>query len=313
MELQMQLDSKKINDFLLSSGLEIQFQVNADCSHITSARSGGRCNALIEAPDEKVLSGIIKYLHENNAPFYIIGDGTNLLFNDGYIDMYLIKLTGDFKKMRYAGNGLISAGAGCSLAKLVIFSAKYSLDLSFLAGIPGTTGGAVAGNAGSANEGICNFIRELNYLAFSGNAIESRKAPLNKTDYGYRFCKIKDMAAINSVLIAPEKAERDEIFSRIRQRIKNKKKSQPLGWPSSGCFFKNPSGTDKSAGEMIDVCGLKGFIFGGAQISQKHANFIVNSGSASARDFFVLSHIAAMAVKDKYNIELENEVRLVGF
>ena len=309
----MQADSKKVKDFLLRSGLEIQFQVNADCSHLTSARAGGMCNALIEVPDEKILSGIIKYLHKNNAAFYIIGDGTNLLFNDGYIDMYLIKLTGDFKKMSYAGNGLISAGAGCSLSKLVMFSAKYGLDLSFFAGIPGTAGGAIAGNCGGANEGICNFIRELDYLAFFGSAIESRKAPLNKTDYGYRFCRIKDMAAISSVLIAPVKAKRDEIFSRIRQRIKNKKNSQPLDWPSSGCFFKNPSGAEKSAGEMIDLCGLKGFIFGSARISQKHANFIVNSGGASARDILVLSRIAAMAVKDKYNIELENEVRLVGF
>jgi len=183
----MQADTKRIKDFLLSSGLEMKFKVNAECSNLTSVKAGGRCNALIEVPDKKVLSGIIKYLHENNEAFYIIGDGTNLLFNDGYIDVYLIKLTGDFKKMSYGGNRLIYAGAGCSLAKLVIFSAKHGLDLSFIAGIPGTTGGAVAGNCGSANEGICNFIRELDYLAFSGNTIESRQAPLDKADYGYRF------------------------------------------------------------------------------------------------------------------------------
>ena len=306
-------DFKKITDFLTKPGLDIKIKVNADCAGMTSYRAGGKCKALIEAGSETVLSALVKYLADSNAGYFILGEGTNVLFNDGYIDLFVIKLTGDFDKIALAGNGCISAGAAASLQKLVIFAAKHSLDLSFLAGIPGTVGGAVAGNSGTTVKGICSMVKEARYLYVSNGFYGYRNYPLKTADYGYRFCILPDMAIITGILIAPETAEREDILKTIRKNIKNKKRSQPIGSRSPGCFFKNPSGSSISAGEMIDDCGLRGFHFGDCVISEKHANFIINSGNASASDVFVLSKIAAGIVKNKFNIELESEVKLVGF
>lgn len=306
-------DLQKTKDFLSRPGLDISISIGRSCAQVTSIKAGGRCAALIEVNDAENLARLVKYLIDNKALFYIIGDGTNVLFKDGFNDIFLIKLSGCFNLISIAGNGWISAGASSNLQRLIVFSAKLGFDLSYLAGIPGTVGGAVACNSGTVKKGICDYVKKVSYLSLEDGAVIAKESELEPGDYGYRYFYKQGLIVLTGILLKPDINRKEDIFNNIRQNIKNKKISQPLNSLNAGCFFKNPAGTTKSAGEIIDLCGLKRFSFGGAMVSEKHANFIVNTGDASSKDILVLSRIVKELVKNNFNIDLEYEIKLVGF
>jgi len=288
-----------------------------DVSKITSIGTGGKSICLINIKSRKDLLEIVEVLLKNNIEFVVIGSGTNILFNDGYMDIILLKLCGEFDYLKVSSSGEIFVGAAYNLQKFVVSAAKFGQDFSFLAGIPGTLGGAVVGSSGTKIVNINNFVKKIKYLSIESKKVEEKTTELNSNNYGYRYFNIPDLIPGSGVLtdtvLKGNLLGRGIIFKKIRENIKKKKLKQPLNTKNLGCFFKNPEGYSLSAGEMIDKCGLKNFWYDSARISEKHANFIENYKNAESKDVYILSKIIKDFVKDKFNKELLYEIRMIGF
>ena len=313
------LNTKKIKEFLQSTSLKLNVRFFQETFRLSSFKTGGKCICIILVNNITELCSVLDFLKKSDIGFYIVGDGTNTLFADDFIDIALIRLAGDFDYIKIAaennGNGnIISAGAAYGVERFVVNAAKSGFDFSFLAGIPGTLGGAAAGNAGNTQSGICRYVKSIRYVCFKDGFAISRETPISKDDYAYRSFRLSGLIAMTDLYLSADCAGRTEIFKKIRHNIKIKKSVQPLNTKNAGCFFKNPSAeTRYGSGEMIDMCGLKGFRYGGARVSAKHANFLENYENASAGDIYVLSKIVKDFVKNKFKINLEYEVKLVGF
>ncbi|MDZ7837154.1 MAG: hypothetical protein U5N58_03935 [Actinomycetota bacterium] len=165
-------------------------------------------------------------------------------------------------------------------------------------------GGALWGNSG----GICKFVDSIQYLSEEG---QMGSLKLDSASYGYRQFTTDRVLAVLSLQLKIPGADKDEAMEKIRNTIKQKKQTQPVGTKNAGCFFKNPAGY--SAGKLIEDAGLKGLTYGDAMVSTKHANFLINRNQATAEDIYVLSRIVSETVFLKYDIRLENEVKVIGF
>ncbi|MGM0365761.1 MAG: UDP-N-acetylmuramate dehydrogenase [Actinomycetota bacterium] len=283
------------------SGKKVWFDY--DVSTENSMGVGGRVAAFITAENIGEVEEIYRLARSQKLGFMVIGEGTNVVFNEGFINLLVLKLGKGFRYVHITGNR-IEAGGGCNLGKFVVEAARQGYDFSALAGIPGSVGGAVYGNSGN----ICSYVKAVDGLFEKGlrDRIE-----ISEGDYVYRQFRTAGLKAILSVQFKQKHADSNIIFSRIRNQIKEKKKSQPLKERSAGCFFKNPAAAP--AGKLIEECGLKGLRYGGAAVSAKHANFLINLDNASAEDVYVLSRIINDLVYYRYNIRLENEVNMIGF
>ncbi len=269
---------------------------------------GGKVHFYFIAESVNLLKKAVKLSYLEKVPVIVIGSGTNILFNEGFLDILLIKLGNYFKKIEVFPNGEIKVGAACNLGKFIVKAAIRGSDFSFLAGIPGTIGGAVKGNSGTKDFSICKCVKRIEYISIDGKLME---IDIDKDMHDYRKLLIKNISVITSIILKGKKGHKKNIFDSIRQRIKQKKNSQPLNTKNAGCFFKNPDGD--SAGKLIEESGLKGFRYGGAAISKKHANFLINYDNASAEDIFILSLIVNEIVRDRFGINLQNEVKMIGF
>ncbi|MDD5659996.1 MAG: UDP-N-acetylmuramate dehydrogenase [Actinomycetota bacterium] len=279
--------------------------------NLSTFRLKGKCPIFIIANSVDALFYLLSFLERYKINYYIIGRGSNTLIGScGNIIM--IKLGKMFDYIEFEDSHII-AGASCNLGRFVIRCAKNKYDFSFLAGIPGTIGGAVSGNCGTQIESLCDYVESIECLKVIKNKIIKEKIRLKSHNYGYRFLNIDNLVVITKVFLKKERADKELIYINIRENILKKKTNQPLGTFNCGCFFKNPLTSRKTAGELIDNLGLKGFSYGGAVISTKHANFIENGGKATPDDIHNLSKIVAGLVSEKYKIKLEHEVKLVGF
>ncbi len=287
---------------------------DVDTSELTSIKAGGgRALCYFVADKMRDLKKMIKTCIENQIDLMVIGDGTNILFSDKYIDLVLLKLGRDFDYLEFSDENKIIAGAAYKLLKFVAAAAARGYNFSNLSGIPGTIGGSVIGNSGSKYKGICDFVERVSYISNKGGNIIEETIGLGDDDFGYRYFYIPDLIVLTRIVLNARKSDRNNILEKIASSIKNKKLTQPVNVKNSGCFFKNIIGCHESTGELIEKCGLKGFIYGGARISDKHANFIENFDNASSEDIFILSKIVKNMVMDKFKIELEYEVKVVGF
>jgi len=286
---------------------------DVDTSELTSIKTGGRALCYFVADKIRDLKKMIETCMKNQIEFMVIGDGTNILFSDKYIDLVLLKLGRDFDYLEFSDGNKIIAGAAYKLLKFVVAAAVRGYDFSDLSGIPGTIGGSVMGNSGSKYKGICAFVERVSYISNKGGNIREETIGLSDGDFGYRHFYIPDLIVLTRIVLNTGKSDRNNILEKIASSIKNKKLTQPVNVKSSGCFFKNIPGCSESTGELIEKCALKGFIYGGARISDKHANFIENFDNASSEDIFILSKIVKDIVMDKFKIELEYEVKVVGF
>jgi UDP-N-acetylmuramate dehydrogenase len=303
-ELKIYLKSRRIE------GLEIYFDYNI--RNLSTFKINGSCRIFIIVNTEEALLILLNILQEKKAGYFIIGFGSNTLINDNCAEI-IIKLGKSFDFIEYSDDGLVTVGASCILGRFIIKCYKNKYDFSFLAGIPGTVGGAVSGNCGNHIETICDYIETIECFRVLKNKIVKEKIKLNHLNYGYRFLKIEHLCVITKIHFEKEKVEKGLIYNNIREKIRLKKAVQPLNTFNCGCFFKNPLNSNKTAGELIDSLGLRGFTFGGAMVSTKHANFLENNGSASSIDVFDLAKIIAGLVFDNFKIRLEYEVKLVGF
>jgi UDP-N-acetylmuramate dehydrogenase len=307
----------KVESLLKNSNIkdegDIETYYNYSLNKLSSFKTDGKCPIFIVIKNEVSLQKILNLFYENEIRFYLIGDGTNILINDKNNDYVILKLGKDFSFIDFSENDLISCGAAFNLGKFVISCCKQGYDFSFLAGVPGTVGGAVYGNSGNKTDSICNYVESIECFILGSNEIIKKRYYFKPTNYSYRCLDIRNLLAITKVYFKKERSNKKLIFGKINENIRVKKASQPLNTFNAGCFFKNPLNSKKTAAELIDELGLKGFCFGGASVSQKHANFIENSNMATPEDIFLLSRIIFGYVKDNYNINLENEVHLIGF
>jgi UDP-N-acetylmuramate dehydrogenase len=286
---------------------------NTKAAGLTSLKTGGKVLCYFVADTKEDLKKIVWFCNENGICHMMIGDGTNILFNDRYLDLVLIKLGKDFKYVDFSRKERISVGAGFRLFRMVVLAADKGYDFSELSGIPGTVGGAVVGNSGTGDKGICDFIEKITYVSTESGDIKEKDIMLKESDFGYRNLYLPDILVLTGIVFKTRKSDRDEIFNKIRSRIKKRKMSQPAGTYNAGCFFRNVREAGESSGSLIEKCGMKGFIYGGARVSPKHANFIENFNNASSEDVFVLSNIVKDKVMEKFKVRLEYEVKIIGF
>ena len=252
---------------------------------------------------------VIKILKKNNVKYKILGNGSNLLFSDKSYDGVLIKLN-ELNNIEFIGTK-IKVEAGFPLVKLSMMAAKKSLTgLEFAAGIPGTVGGAVFMNAGAYKSDMGYVVQEVKVLTPDEKIITLENREMN-FHYRTSFLKTHQNYICLEAIIKLEKGEKSAIEKVIKDRRKRRKESQPLEYPSAGSVFRNPTGM--FAGELIEKLGLKGLKKGGAMVSNKHANFIINKDNASSSDIKYLIDYVKLRVKEEYDVDLKVEQEFVNW
>lgn len=283
----------------------------------TSYRIGGPARYYVRCDALGALTSLVDVCVSENIQHLVIGRGTNLLVSDDGYDGVVIVLGRDFKGIRLDkddsdGNGgshILSAGAAALFSQVVQEALRNSLTgLEFGVGTPGSIGGALRMNAGSRDEWIGKCVRSVTLLD-GGRRLEKLMA--SSIEWGYRQTSFKpdDVILECELVLGPS----DPFFIRgkMEANLARRKRTQPLDMPSCGSVFKNPEG--HSAAKLIDEAGLKGRSCGGAQVSEKHANFIVNRGGATASDVVCLIEDVQRRVEALYGIRLETEVKFIGF
>jgi UDP-N-acetylmuramate dehydrogenase len=285
--------------------LGLKVKTNEPLAKHTTFKIGGPADFFVEVKKEGELLKLLKELKSLKLPYLVLGGGSNLLVADEGFRGVVIKITN--YELRIT-NCKIIAGAGVSLGKLVELAAENSLSgLEFAAGIPGTVGGAVRGNAGAWGEAIGDKVKRVKVLTPEG---DFKWIDGSDCQFAYRQSRFKKTNEIIwEVELELEKGDKKEIQEKIKENLA-KRASQPKE-PSAGCIFVNPK--PFAAGELIDKCGLKGIRIGDAQISPKHANFIVNLGKAKAAEVIKLIKLIKEKVKEKFGVNLEEEVFILGF
>jgi len=274
----------------------------------TTFKIGGKAWALCEVMSLRELKELLIYLTQEQIPYFVLGNGSNILVSDSGFKGVAIKLRGEFEKLD-SKNGILTAGAGVNISYLLRYCMENGLGgLEFLAGIPGTVGGAVFMNAGAFGGEVLDKVEKLMIVNPFGEVILKEKKEL---EFSYRKMHIDNGAVVVNVWFSMKPCNKEEIKKRISFYIQLKKKSQPINCLSAGCIFKNPK--EDYAGALIEKAGLKGKRIGDAEVSKLHANFIINKGNSSASDVMSLIKIIRDKVKHENGIELEPEIQFIGF
>ncbi len=298
-------DYKSIYDFAIKNGCKAEF--NEPLKKHTSFKIGGNASLFIVPEDDKALSEVLKKCTEENARVLLLGNGSNMLVCDEGIDAVVILMLREKGKIELIDNNLIKCDAGVSLTKVCRYAYEKSLSgIEFAFGIPGSVGGAVYMNAGAYGGEIKDVIVECEYMTYDG---QIRTISKDDMCLGYRTSIFNSNNFV--ILNATFKLERDEqsnIKARMDDFLSRRKDKQPLEYPSAGSTFKRPEGY--FAGALIQGSGLKGYSIGGAQVSEKHAGFVINKGNATAKDVTELIEFIKNKVKEDSGIELEPEVKI---
>ena len=286
-------------------------------SQYSTLKVGGPAEAIISVTNIEDLKRLIHWLKENDINWWIVGRGSNILVPDHGLAGVTIVLDGKFnsiEKTLAAQPGqreigaLIRVGGGCLLSKVVNYCITNSLSgLEFAVGIPGSIGGAIVMNAGAWGYEIGNLLDSATLMDNHGEVFTEERKNLAFAYRGWGMEQNTVLLYSNLILKIDSKEEIKAACSRYHEL---RKKKQPLTEPSAGSFFKNPP--KQSAGKLIDQAGLKGHSIGGAKISEKHANFIVNTGNASATDILNLMRLVQETVYKQFGIKLEPEIHIIG-
>lgn len=292
----------------LSGAIDADVYRDEALSRRTSLRIGGPAALLVVAHTYTALAHTLEVLEREDVAWTVLGKGTNVLCSDRGYRGCVICLGREFSRISADGQS-ITAGAAVLTSKLVNVALTSSLSgLECLAGIPGTVGGAIAMNAGSRDEWIGSAVRDV-VIARPGKGMVRLAA--SDIEWAYRRTSLGRDDIVLEASFDLEPAEKGAVARRMEALLKRRKLTQPIGVPTCGSVFKNPG--DASVGALIEQCGLKGAVHGGARISNVHANFIVNENGASADDVCALMEAMRDGVYDKHGIELEPEVRFLGF
>ncbi|MCF6290221.1 MAG: UDP-N-acetylmuramate dehydrogenase [Desulfobacterales bacterium] len=278
-------------------------------ARFSTFRVGGPAEAVLIAESRAGLIRTIPWLNQKNIPWQVIGRGSNILVPDQGLAGAVIILGGELAMVtaKPAGRPAIRAGAGASLASLVRQAADSGLcGLEFLVGIPGSVGGALVMNAGAWGDEIGPLVQSLTFLDRSGTARIITRPELN---FSYRRWDDRQGKLVLDCDLDLRPGNCEEIMARGREYLGRRKATQPCHQASAGSFFKNPEGD--AAGRLIEAAGLKGYAIGGAMVSREHANFIVNTGTATAGEIIALMQEVRSRVLDRFGITLEPEVRIL--
>lgn len=277
----------------------------------TSLGIGGPADVFASPGDVASLTHVIKSSLRDGIAFIPLGKGTNVLVKDGGINGVVVSLS-SFKEMEVKGSAdevNIEAGAGVPLQRLILLSKKEGLTgMEGLIGIPGTLGGAIAGNAGAFGFEIKDVLVELVVLLGRGDV---RRISANEIRFGYRGADLSQGSIILSAVMRLRRNDPETVSKRIEHFMQRKRESQPLSERSAGCVFKNPSDSTP-AGRLIEEAGCKGMMVGGVEVSALHANFFIAKENSTAEDFLRLMELVMRRVKDISGIVLEPELRIIG-
>ena len=300
-------------------GADVQF--DEPMSRYTSFRVGGPAEALVRPRDKESLVRLVRRAADQGIACMPLGAGSNILVRESGIKGIVIVLDRCLTHIREntptSAPVIVTAGAGAKLAGLCAYALKKGLaGLNFALGIPGTVGGSIRVNAGTRDGSMSGVITSISLLMSDGSFRDLKKSDL---DISYRtmdWPKGADFEAdggpiILEAALSLERGNKTDLKREAEQIMQQRKNQQPWTAASAGCIFKNPAG-ERSAGQLIDRAGLKGKTIGDAEVSTQHANFIINKGQATADDVLALMDFVRSTVFQRYQIELETEVRIVG-
>lgn len=282
--------------------------LNEPMSRHTTFRVGGEAACFVKVSNSEELSKLISFLRQTEHEFFLLGNGSNLLVSDSGYKGVVLKLEGEFERLRTDGLKLI-CGAGVSLAKAAKTALEEGLTgMEFASGIPGTLGGAVVMNAGAYDGEMKQIVKEVTVMDAEGNILTLDNDTM---EFGYRSSVIKNRPFIVlSAILTLREGNREEIRQKMEEFACRRREKQPLEYASAGSTFKRPEGY--FAGKLIMDAGLRGYSIGGAKVSEKHCGFIINTGNATALDISELIDEVQEKVKEQFGVMLEPEVIRIG-
>ena len=291
--------------------MPLEIKQNEPLSKHTTFAIGGPAKYFAVAKTKEEVLEAIDFAESKKLPFFVLGGGSNLLVNDGGYDGLIIKIQIGGVKV---GEDMITAGAGALLSQLVNESANKGLSgLEWAVGIPGTIGGAVNGNAGAYGRSVSESVDEITVLVKDGGGWKEKKYSNKECGFEYRKSKFKHLAnreIILEAILKLRKSDTEKVRDEIRNTILQRKGKIPAQ-PSAGCVFKNIKKDGHlvvAAGKLVEECGLNGVKSGNAEIPHLHGNYVVNLGGAKAEDVLKLINLSKQKVKDRFNLELEEEI-----
>jgi UDP-N-acetylmuramate dehydrogenase len=299
--------------------LNAKIRYNEPLSKHTTFRIGSQADVFLEPKGIEDLNLLLKQVNRRRLDIRIIGAGSNLLISAGRIKGIVAKLSSAaFRKIKIDGhrdnNYYLQVGSGLKVAELIKYSSGLCLSgIEFLAGIPATIGGALITNAGICEraknnraeiKAIGDLVESVRVMDYKGRIFSLGK---ERIKFGYRMSDLRRYIILTAI-IKLTKARKRDIDKNINRYLTYRKATQETSYPSAGCIFKNPA--SDTAGRLIQMLGLKGFGVGGACVSEKHANFIINKAGACASDVLCLMNIVKKKVKDNFSIELEPEIEI---
>ena len=287
------------------AGVEGMVRLHEPMSRHTSFRIGGPADAYVEPENVEALRVLMERARKAKIPVFVMG-GTNLLVRDGGIPGIVMRLM-KLDRIQELEGGVLYAEAGVGMPRLLKYAMQRGLaGLEFAAGIPGTVGGAVFMNAGTRWGEMKDIVRKVRMVTSTGEILELSS---DEAGFDYRRSRLPHGVVVG-VWLGLKPGDKTRIETTVREWLLRRKATQPIEMPNAGCVFKNPGG--ESAGRLIEEVGLKGAHKGDAQVSMKHANFIVNRGHATAGDVLDLIRLVGKTVEEKVGVTLELEVKIVG-
>ena len=270
----------------------------------TTFRIGGPADCFLQLESEEQLQKVQKYLNLVEVPYFILGNGSNLLVSDMGYRGIILQVGEKMSDIRVMGNTIV-AQAGALLSQVSRTACVHGLSgLEFAFGIPGTLGGGVVMNAGAYGGDMSQVVTKVRVINREGEVMELDNSTM---EFGYRYSTIKNQSfAVTEVTLQLTEGDRREIFAKMEELLTKRKEKQPLGYPSAGSTFKRPEGY--FAGKLIMDAGMRGFQIGGARVSDKHCGFVINTGNATSEDVRDVIEEVQARVKERFHVELEPEV-----
>ena len=298
---------QEIYEKLLNEGINKEnILLNEAMNKHTSFKTGGNADIFIKAYLLEEIKSVLKVSKENNIPLFILGNGTNILVKDeGYKGIVLqIKLE-NINIDRT--NVTVQSGVKNAILSKKLLDEELT-GFEFASGIPGTIGGAIKMNAGAYGSEMKDIVKEVTYLDYDGNINTINNL---ECEFSYRHSKFfNEKAIILEVKLKLEKGDKNEIGEKINEFSRQRKEKQPIEYPNAGSTFKR--GENYITAKLIDECGLKGYIIGGAEVSEKHAGFIINKNNATSKDILDLIEYVKKVVKEKTGEDIKLEIEIIG-
>ena len=296
------------NEWIRKLGEQVEILEAEPMKNHTTFRIGGPADALALPKTPEEVAEVVRFCNEHAQPYYVLGNGSNLLVSDEGYRGIVLQLYRNFNDIQVNGE-MITVQSGAMLAAVARTAYQNGLTgLEFASGIPGTIGGAVVMNAGAYGGEMKHVLREVTVLTKEGEVLA---IPAKALELGYRTSVIpKNGWIVLGAVLQLKKGDPEQILARMEELKEQRITKQPLDLPSAGSTFKRPEGY--FAGKLIMDAGLRGFTVGGAQVSEKHCGFVVNRGNATAADVWELICEVKRRVKEMTGVELEPEVKLLG-